>query len=221
MSSENRAMPTGDASKARIPQCDAVLKPCDLHFFRSENYRSCRTKAPPNFSNLVSEFCSEFCSEFSPNAFRSFRASFRGKWRPEKNSPKISGVFNAECPGEFEEKVHKSFLESGPSNILTLKKGKRPHDARSLLMRCPRCGPQITGVSAIRVRDTSIREAPDTFNFLRHVMRAIWSVRPKCSHRCVSLKETPLKPVQILKHATKNSTEQTVMRTKWFKHIPI
>ena len=36
-----------------------------------------------------------------------------------------------------------------------------------------------------------IRKAPDTFNFLRHVMRAIWSVRPKCSHRCVSLKETP------------------------------
>ena len=58
------------------------------------------------------------------------------------------------------------------------------------------------------------REAPDTFNFLRHVMRAIWSLRPKCSHRCVSLRETPLKPVQILQHTTKNSTEQTVMRTK-------
>ena len=37
-----------------------------------------------------------------------------------------------------------------------------------------------------------LREAPDTFNVLRHVMRAILSVRPKCSHRCVSLKETPL-----------------------------
>ena len=55
----------------------------------------------------------------------------------------------------------------------------------------------------------SFRKAPDTFNFVRHVMRAILSVRPKCSHRCVSLKETPLKPVQILKHITKNSTEQT------------
>ena len=64
-------------------------------------------------------------------------------------------------------------------------------------------------------------KAPDTFNFWRHVMRAILSRRPKCSHRCVSLKETPLKPVQILKHTTKNSTEQTVMRTKWFKHIAI
>ena len=40
-----------------------------------------------------------------------------------------------------------------------------------------------------------VRDAPDTFNFLRHVMRAIWSLRPKCSHRCVSLKETPLKLV--------------------------
>ena len=65
------------------------------------------------------------------------------------------------------------------------------------------------------------REAPDTFNFLRHVMRAIWSARAKCSHRCVSLKETLLKPVQILKHTTKNSAEQTAMRTKWFKHIAI
>ena len=66
-----------------------------------------------------------------------------------------------------------------------------------------------------------IRIAPDTFNFLRHVMRAILSGRPKCSHRCVSLKETPLKPVQILKHTTKNSAEQTSMRTKWFKHVAI
>ena len=54
-----------------------------------------------------------------------------------------------------------------------------------------------------------------------HVMRAIWSVRPKCSHRCVSLTETSLKPVQTLKHTTKNSAEQTAMRTKWFKHIAI
>ena len=49
-------------------------------------------------------------------------------------------------------------------------------------------------------KKAELREAPDTFNFLRHVMRAIWSVRPKGSHRCVSLRETPLKPVQSLKH---------------------
>ena len=63
----------------------------------------------------------------------------------------------------------------------------------------------------------NVRKVPDTFTFLRHVMRAILYVRPKCSHRCVSLKETPLKPVQNLKHTTKDSTEQTAMRTKWFK----
>ena len=67
----------------------------------------------------------------------------------------------------------------------------------------------------------SIRKAPDTFKFLRNVMRANLSVRPKCSHRCVSLKETPLKPVKVLKHTTNNSAEQTSMRTKWFKHIAI
>ena len=66
-----------------------------------------------------------------------------------------------------------------------------------------------------------IRNASDTFHFLRHIMRAVWSVRPKCSHRCVSRKETSLKPAQILMHASKNSTEQTAMRTKCFKHIAI
>ena len=51
-------------------------------------------------------------------------------------------------------------------------------------------------------------------------MRAIpSSLRPKCSHRCVSLKESSLKPVPILKHATKRSAEQTPMRKKWFKYI--
>ena len=34
-------------------------------------------------------------------------------------------------------------------------------------------------------------------------MRAISSVQPKRSHRCVSLKESPSKRVQILKHATR------------------
>ena len=40
-----------------------------------------------------------------------------------------------------------------------------------------------------------IRKAPGTFKCLRRVARAILSVRPKCSHRCVSLKESPLKHV--------------------------
>ena len=79
----------------------------------------------------------------------------------------------------------------------------------------------MSGTNFRRGDFAPLRDAPDTFNFLRHVMRAIWSVRPKCSHRCVSLKETPLKPVQILKHTTFYSAEQTAMRTKWFKHIAI
>ena len=53
--------------------------------------------------------------------------------------------------------------------------------------------PLKTDVNVDRPR---VRNAPGTFNFLRHVMRAILSVRPKCCHRCVSLKETTLKPVQ-------------------------
>ena len=61
-----------------------------------------------------------------------------------------------------------------------------------------------------------VREEPDTSNFSRHVMRAILSIRPKCSNRCISLKESPLRPVLVLKHTTKNSTKQTSMRTKWF-----
>ena len=61
----------------------------------------------------------------------------------------------------------------------------------------------------------TLRKAPDMFKFLRHIL----FVRPNCSHRCVSLRESPLKPVIILKHATRISTEQTSKRTKWFKHI--
>ena len=89
----------------------------------------------------------------------------------------------------------------------------------------PRCAPKISEYPVLswQVEKSSpqIQKAPDTFNFLRHVLRAIWSVRPKCSHRRVFLKETPLKPVQSLKRTTENSAEQTVMRTKWFKHIAI
>ena len=40
-------------------------------------------------------------------------------------------------------------------------------------------------------------------------MRAILSVRPKCSHRRVSLKESPEELVLILEHATRISTERT------------
>ena len=60
-------------------------------------------------------------------------------------------------------------------------------------------------ISGTRIVDKTFysEKALDTFKFLRHVMRAILSVGPKCSDRCVPLKETRLKPVQILKHTTK------------------
>ena len=54
-----------------------------------------------------------------------------------------------------------------------------------------------------------VRKALDTCNLLRHVMRATLLVRPKRSERSASLKQSPIKPVQILKkHTTKISTEQ-------------
>ena len=74
------------------------------------------------------------------------------------------------------------------------------------------------GGTLLFLSPAKIRKAPDTFKFLRHVMRAILSARPKCSHRYVSRNETPSKCVEILTHATRRSTEQTTMRTKWFKH---
>ena len=46
-----------------------------------------------------------------------FRASFRGKWRPEKIHQKSLAIFNAKFPGKFEEKIHKSLLESGQSKL--------------------------------------------------------------------------------------------------------
>ena len=82
-------------------------------------------------------------------------------------------------------------------------------------------GCSVHCLSALPDWQLHFRKAPDTFKFLRHVIRAILSARPKCSHRCVSRKETPLKRVGVLTHATRRSTEQTSMRTKWFKHIAI
>ena len=75
---------------------------------------------------------------------------------------------------------------------------------------------------------SSYQKAPDLFNFLRRVMRTILSVRPKCSHRCVSLKEFPLKPVEILKHAigisnglNRANLYENEITQNWFKHIAI
>ena len=49
------------------------------------------------------------------------------------------------------------------------------------------------GRPSLFLRRPCIRKAPDTWKCLRHVMRALWIVWPKCCHRCLSLKESPLK----------------------------
>ena len=54
------------------------------------------------------------------------------------------------------------------------------------------------------------REAPDTFNFLRHVMRAILSVRPKWSHRRICLKY----PLEKLKLYQSSSTRPEYQPSK-------
>ena len=87
-----------------------------------------------------------------------------------------------------------------------------------------RSSPKHTGVIRADVQSQKlfIRKAHNMFKFLSletRYHRSILSSRPKCYHRCVSLKETPLKPVLILKRVTRRSTAQTSMRTKWFKHV--
>ena len=47
---------------------------------------------------------------------------FVGSGDQKKKSPKIPAIFNAKFPGKFEEKIHKSFLESGQSDRKTLKR---------------------------------------------------------------------------------------------------
>ena len=95
-------------------KCSSAIK------VRSEKLQN---RSFPNFSNLRPEFCPEYCSEFSPNLLRSFRASFRGKRRPEKIHQKSPPFCNAKFPGKFEEKIHKSFLESGQSSATKGQKG--------------------------------------------------------------------------------------------------
>ena len=71
-----------------------------------------------------------------------------------------------------------------------------------------------------RISITLFREAPDTLTFLRHVMRAV-CLSDQSALIDASRNETALKPVQILTHATRRSTEQTSVRTKRFRHIAI
>ena len=173
----------------------------------------------PNFLNFYPEFPPEFHSEFSPNFSRSFSCFISQETETIINSSKIPALFQCKIPRQI-RKNHKMFLESGQSKIVLL-----PYSDKLFFFvlgpsgkSCP-WGSYLKKsirTSSTTTRDRNLqflvgaistefvfREAPDTFTFLRHVMRAILSVRPKCSHRCISLKETPLKPVQILKHTTK------------------
>ena len=58
----------------------------------------------------------------------------------------------------------------------------------ALLSSSLKVAPKSNPRTFARVYLGMFRKAPDTFKFLRHVRRAIMSVRPKCSHGCVSLK---------------------------------
>ena len=147
------------------------------------------------------------------------RSGLPGPKTPKSSAMKTT-TWHCSKKGRFRKRV---VLANVPSFRLSFRGNMRTYPRSGFNLMSFRGNIRTYLRSGFRSERTSakIRRAPDTSNFLRHVMRAIWSVRPKCSHRCVSLKETPLKPVQSLKHTTKNSSEQTVMRTKWFKHIAI
>ena len=74
-----------------------------------------KNESSPNFSSFRPGFSPEFSSEISPSFLRSFPALFASKGRPEKIHQKSPPFFNAKSPGKFEEKIHKSFRESGQS----------------------------------------------------------------------------------------------------------
>ena len=59
-----------------------------------------------------------------------------------------------------------------------------------------------------------IRQVPDTFKLLRHVMRAVCVCPTKVLSQMRLSEGIPLKPVQILKHPARISIEQMSMRTK-------
>ena len=78
-------------------------------FFRSGKLQN---ECFPNFS----KFSSRNLLRIFPELL-SFCASFRERRRPEKNHQNSPPFFNAKFPGKFEEKIHKSFLESGQNNL--------------------------------------------------------------------------------------------------------
>ena len=89
------------------------------------------------------------------------------------------GPFGTQCHGECPGSVTENGCVRGsvPQSVPSALQAQGPQSVQKVSPECQKC--------------VLVRKAPDTFNFLRHVMRAIWSVRPKCSHRCVSLKKSP------------------------------
>ena len=77
---------------------------------------------------------------------------------------------------ETQERFIQEIVESGKNRD----SGPLHHLNATLFMRYP----------LHRNRMPSVRDAPETCKSLRHVVRAILSVRPKCSHRRASLKES-------------------------------
>ena len=189
---------------------------------------------------LQSEFCTKDffrATNFLPKNAPKFSPKFLSLC--SVGQKKIPGKFPPNFPLNFPNFPAKNLKKNSPTSLCR-SAGRRNRRMLQETLSTPECPKSVPRVSPQRLGhlltlrghspwgtlscfapSPTIREAPDTFNFLRHVMRAIWSVRPNCSHRRVSQKETPLKPVQSLKHTTENSAEQTVMRTKWFKHIAI
>ena len=76
------------------------------------------------------------------------------------------------------------------------------------------CLPNDVGLGGQSLHSSMFRQELDAFRLWRNVLRVAASVRPKCCHRCASLKKSPMKVVLIPTQATKISAEQTSTRMK-------
>ena len=94
---------------------------------KSLGQKSRRAKVPQMFRISVPNFA----PNFAPRIFRTvFVLRFVGTETRKKIHQKSPAFFNAKFPGNFEEKIHKSFLESGQSN-----KSKTPEEGRARRIR--------------------------------------------------------------------------------------
>ena len=76
-----------------------------------------RKVAEQKFPNFRPEFLSRILLRIFPELFEGFSCFVSWEMETSKKSPKIPGVFQCEIPRQTRRtKIHKSFLESGPSN---------------------------------------------------------------------------------------------------------